>query len=84
VIQKVGLDAGRKVIQQRAAGQRIIEIIGGKKVHPVTAIPGGMSKRVTPAEQEEMKEIGRQMVEFAKFTIGVFDQVVLAIPPTWN
>jgi F420-non-reducing hydrogenase large subunit len=42
VIKKVGLEAGKKVIAQRAAGQRIIEIIGGKKVHPVTALPGGM------------------------------------------
>ena len=78
VIAKVGIEAGKKVIAQRAAGQRIIEIIGGKKVHPVTAIPGGMSKRVTIAEQEEMIKLGEQMVEFAKFTLGVLDSVVLA------
>jgi F420-non-reducing hydrogenase large subunit len=80
VIQKVGLEAGKKVIAQRAAGQRIIEIIGGKKVHPVTAIPGGLSKQVTKAEQAEMIEIGEQMVEFAKFTIEVFNQIVLDNP----
>lgn len=78
VIAKVGLDAGRKVIAQRARGQRVIEIIGGKKVHPVTALPGGMSKRVTKEEQQEMIEIGREMVEFAKFTIKVLNDVVLA------
>ncbi len=78
VIAKVGIEAGKKVIAQRAAGQRIIEIIGGKKVHPVTAIPGGMSKRVTKAEQEEMIKLGEQMVEFAKFTIQVLNDVVLA------
>ncbi len=77
VIAKVGLDAGKKVIAQRAAGQRIIEIIGGKKVHPVTALPGGMSKRVTKDEQQEMIKLGEQMVEFAKFTIQVLNDVVL-------
>lgn len=78
VIAKVGLDAGKAVIAQRARGQRVIEIIGGKKVHPVTAIPGGMSKRVTAEEREEMITIGRDMVEFAKFTVKVFDDIVLA------
>jgi len=77
VIQKVGIDAGKKVIAQRAAGQRIIEIIGGKKVHPVTALPGGMAKRVSKEEQQEMIKIGEEMVEFAKFTIEVFNGIVL-------
>ena len=78
VIAKVGIDAGKKVIAQRARGQRVIEIIGGKKVHPVTALPGGMSKRVTKEEQQEIIKIGEEMVEFAKFTIQVLNDVVLA------
>lgn len=78
VIAKVGLDAGKKVIAQRARGQRVIEIIGGKKVHPVTALPGGMSKRVTREEQQEIIKIGEEMVEFAKFTIQVLNDIVLA------
>jgi F420-non-reducing hydrogenase large subunit len=77
-VAKVGLDAGKAVIAQRAAGQRVIEIIGGKKVHPVTAIPGGNSKRVTKEEQQEIIKLGEQMVEFAKFTIKVLNDVVLA------
>jgi F420-non-reducing hydrogenase large subunit len=77
VIAKVGLEAGKKVIEQRARGQRVIEIIGGKKVHPVTALPGGMSKRISKEEQAEMIAIGDDMVEFAKFTIQVFNDIVL-------
>lgn len=78
LIAKVGLDAGKKVIAQRARGQRVIEIIGGKKVHPVTALPGGMAKPVSKEEQEEMIRIGEEMVDFARFTIKVFDDIVLA------
>jgi len=78
VIAKVGIDAGKKVIAQRARGQRIIEIIGGKKVHPVTSLPGGMSKRISKEEQQEMINIGKEMVEFAKFTIQVLNDIVLA------
>ena len=78
VIAKVGIDAGKKVIAQRARGQRVIEIIGGKKVHPVTTLPGGMAKRVTKEEQAEMIKMGEEMVEFSKFTIQVVNDVVLA------
>ncbi len=78
VIAKVGVDAGKKVIAQRARGQRIIEIIGGKKVHPVTSVPGGLTKRISKAEQEEMIQIGREMVEFGQFTIQVLNDIVLA------
>jgi len=78
VIAKVGIEAGKQVIAQRARGQRVIEIIGGKKVHPVTSIPGGMSKRISAEERQEMIQIGRAMVEFAKFTLKVFDDIVLA------
>lgn len=77
VVAKAGIEAGKAVIAQRARGQRVIEIIGGKKVHPVTALPGGMSKRITKEEQAEMIKIGEDMIEFAKFTIGLFDAIVL-------
>ncbi len=78
VVAKVGIEAGKEVIAQRARGQRVIEIIGGKKVHPVTAVPGGMTKRISKEEQEELIRIGDEMVEFAKFTIQIVNDIVLA------
>jgi len=80
VVAKVGLELGAEVIRQRARGQRVVQIIGGKALHPVTALPGGMSKRITKEEQQELIQIGREMVEFAKVAIKVFDDVVLANP----
>ena len=77
VIAKVGINAGMQVINQRARGQRVIEIIGGKKVHPVTTLPGGMAKRISKEERDELIKIGEEMVEFAKFTIKIFDDIVL-------
>jgi F420-non-reducing hydrogenase large subunit len=82
VVRKVGLELGAEVIKQRARGQRVVQIIGGKALHPVTALPGGMSKRVTKEEQQELVRIGDEMVEFAKTTIKVFDDVVLKDPAT--
>jgi F420-non-reducing hydrogenase large subunit len=80
VIAKAGLELGAEVVRQRARGQRVVQIIGGKALHPVTALPGGMSKRVTKEEQQELIQIGRDMVEFGKTTIQVFDSMVLANP----
>jgi F420-non-reducing hydrogenase large subunit len=80
VVAKVGLELGAAVIRQRARGQRVVQIIGGKALHPVTALPGGMSKRVTKEERQELIQIGNEMVEFGKTTIKVFEQVVLANP----
>jgi F420-non-reducing hydrogenase large subunit len=80
VVAKVGLELGAEVIKQRARGQRVVQIIGGKALHPVTALPGGMSKRVTKDEQQELIRIGREMVEFGKLTIKIFEDIVLANP----
>ncbi len=80
VVRKVGLELGAEVIRQRARGQRVVQIIGGKALHPVTALPGGMSKRVTREEQEELIRIGGEMVEFAKTTIKVFEDIILKNP----
>jgi len=43
-----------------------------------------MSKRVTKEEQQELVRIGEEMVEFAKTTIKVFEDVVLKDPPLWT
>ena len=37
VIQKVGLEVGGRVIEARRGGHRVIEIIGGRRIHPCTA-----------------------------------------------
>ncbi|NVM29139.1 MAG: Ni/Fe hydrogenase subunit alpha [Candidatus Helarchaeota archaeon] len=51
----------KKAIEIRKFGHNLIELIGGKAIHPVTAIPGGMSKGITQIEQEkrlsELKQI---------------------------
>lgn len=47
-------DLGRKAITMRRVGQAIVEKVGGRAIHPVSAIPGGMSK---PLKDEERYEL---------------------------
>jgi F420-non-reducing hydrogenase large subunit len=40
-------DLSKTLLRIRSIGQRTVELIGGRGVHPVTAIPGGMASRPT-------------------------------------
>jgi F420-non-reducing hydrogenase large subunit len=77
VIHKVGVEIGRKVIEMRGACHELIKMMAGKSVHPIGAIPGGMSKGMSREERDKVLETGKAAVEFAKFTIGLFNQIVL-------
>ena len=78
VLKKVGLDVGKEVIKHRAYGQRITEILGGKATHPTCGIPGGTSKGLNEEERQNIEEMARSSVEFAKFTLNIFDDLVLS------
>ena len=77
VIHKVGLEIGGKVIQMRKYGHTVVEMIGGRKVHPCTSIPGGMSHGITEEQRVEIEGMGRWAIEFAQFSLGLFNDVVL-------
>ncbi len=82
VIHKVGGELGGRVIDTRRAGHRVIEIIGGRRVHPCTAVPGGMTKSLSVAERDEIAQIATQMLDFASLSLEIFDQIVTGNPAT--
>jgi len=77
VIEKAGLDVGKEVIKHRAYGQRITEIIGGKATHPVCGLPGGISKPLSEEDRQEIEKMAVSSMEFAKFTLKLFHDIVL-------
>jgi F420-non-reducing hydrogenase large subunit len=77
VIKKAGLDVGKEVIKHRAYGQRITAILGGKATHPVCGIPGGVTKPLNEEGRRDIEEMVKSCVEFAKFTLGLFHDIVL-------
>jgi len=77
VIGKVGIETGRKVIAMRRRWRELIALTAGKSVHPVFGLPGGVAKRVTPEMQKQFQEVAADGVEFAKFTLQLFEDVVL-------
>jgi F420-non-reducing hydrogenase large subunit len=80
VIHKVGLEIGGKVIQARKYGHTVVEMLGGRKVHPCTSIPGGVTKGLTEEERQQIEEMGHWAVAFAQFSLKLFDELVLGNP----
>ncbi|MEM0358118.1 MAG: Ni/Fe hydrogenase subunit alpha [Candidatus Bathyarchaeia archaeon] len=78
VIEKAGLDVAKEVIKHRAYGQRIVELIGGKATHPVCGLPGGVSKPLSEENRQEIEKMVTSSVNFAKFSLKLFHDVVLA------
>ena len=77
LIAKVGLDVGSSVIKHRSDALDVIATIGGKRVHPSCGVPGGVSKAITEAERARIEKTAESEVEFAKFTLKLFDDIVL-------
>jgi F420-non-reducing hydrogenase large subunit len=77
VIEKVGMDVAKEVIKHRAYGQKITEILGGKATHPVCGLPGGISKPLSEEKRAEIEKMAASSLEFAKFTLKLFHDVVL-------
>lgn len=78
VIHKVGVDIGMEVINCRKRNHHVIKMLGGRGIHPVAGLPGGWSKAVNEEERQEIEEIARKNVDFALFSLKLFDDIVLA------
>jgi len=78
VVGKVGPDIGLSVIKHRAYAQDIQALIGGKATHPVCGLPGGISRAISEEERKDIEAKAESLIEFAKFSLKLFNDVVLA------
>jgi len=77
VIGKVGVDVAKQVITIRKRCRDMMAEIGGKAIHPVLGLPGGVAKQITEDTRGVLKELANDCIEFAKFSIQVFNDIVL-------
>ena len=78
VIHKVGLDIGGQVIACRKRNHEVIQWLGGRGIHPVAGLPGGWSQAVDEEMRVKIEAIAKENVEFALFSLQLFEDVVLA------
>jgi F420-non-reducing hydrogenase large subunit len=77
VINKVGTEIGTEVIKQRRLAQEIQALLGGHQTHVVLNIPGGVRKGLTEEERKDIEAKAKGFIEFARFTMKIFNDVVL-------
>jgi len=77
LIHKVGVETGTVVIESRGKAMDIVGMLGGKTIHPISALPGGMSKAINEEERAQIEAWGHELVEFGQFGLQLFHDVVL-------
>jgi F420-non-reducing hydrogenase large subunit len=77
VIGKVGKEIGLKVIEVRKRNRDIIRHIFSKAPHPEGGLPGGVPRGFTEQDRKWVKETAVFSLDFAKFAIQLFKDVVL-------
>ncbi|MCL5099376.1 MAG: Ni/Fe hydrogenase subunit alpha [Candidatus Omnitrophica bacterium] len=80
VVQKVGVEVGKKVISMRRRLRELIAYFGGKVIHPVLGLPGGVSKGLAVEDLPRFQQLAKESLEFALFTLQVFHDIVLKNP----
>jgi len=80
VVHKVGVEIGKQVIDCRHRNHHVIQMMGGRGVHPVAGLPGGWSIALKDEQRQEIEQIARQNVEFAQFSLQIFADIVLGNP----
>lgn len=80
VVQKVGVETAKRVISMRRRLRELIAYFGGKVIHPVLGLPGGVSKGLKPEDLPEFQTLAKEALDFAQFTLQVFKDIVLKNP----
>ncbi len=53
-----------KAVKLRKFGQRIIELVAGRRIHPTFAVPGGVNSGITPAIRDEILSGINEMIGY--------------------
>lgn len=68
-IAQAAPELAKKVVRCRHLGARMLNIISGKSIHPVTAVPGGFSKPLGESERKAALAMAEEVLEFSKMSI---------------
>ncbi|MDF1537487.1 MAG: Ni/Fe hydrogenase subunit alpha [Candidatus Thorarchaeota archaeon] len=85
-------DVGKMALEMMQFGQKLCAAVGGKAVHPVTAIPGGMLNIFSEEKRDEFLKRSEDVVQWTLATVDLAKKVVtdywdpitkLAVVPTY-
>jgi F420-non-reducing hydrogenase large subunit len=77
VLAKVGADLGRRILSVRKEARDLMAAMAGRTIHPVFAIPGGISRPLDAETVRRVREAAPRLVQFAVDTLQSFRAAVL-------
>lgn len=63
-------------IRLRQIGQSIIELLGGKRIHPAWVVPGGVSSPLTEAHRDQILSLMPEGIEITERTLDWFKGIL--------
>lgn len=75
LIKKFGAELGKEIIKHRRYAMEIVKILGGREIHPVGAIPGGVSRAISEEEREEIESKAKSCIDFSEKSLDIFKEV---------
>ena len=69
-------DLARAGIRLRQFGQEIIELLGGKKIHPAWAVPGGVRSPLSEAGRNQIRNKLPEAFQTARLALSLFKKIL--------
>lgn len=69
-------ELARAGIRLRQFGQNIIEMLGGRKIHPAWAVPGGVREALTEDDRSAIRSRLPEEIKTAMTAVGLFKQIL--------
>lgn len=73
-------ETAKKAIRLRKIGQEIIDRVGGRAIHPVTAIPGGMSKPLSHEDRFFLSKEVRDAIGLSEMAVDLAERLIESYP----
>ena len=80
VVAKVGAELGGRILSVRKEARALMAAIAGRTIHPVFAVPGGISRPLDAETVARAREVAPRLVTFAADTLSSFRRAVLEQP----
>lgn len=77
VLSRVGAEVVRNVIKVRKECRDVITYLGGRVIHPVCGLPGGVSKPMSEDERRRIIGVAKMAINFLQDTCAMFDTLIL-------
>ncbi len=68
----------KEIVKHRHYVVKIESMIGGKSIHPVCCVPGGVSKRLTEDERKEIEEMAKELIKFSEKWLEIWEKDILS------